>query len=113
MRIGLTIFLAAGLSMPAMAADVIVTTPGAVAPPAVVAPAPPAVVVPSTPGVVVTPSPGDAERHYDRGARAQERANEAAAEGNYGIAAHEQEKADRNFERAQRDSSGAVIVTPH
>lgn len=98
MRIGLTLVLAAGLSMPAMAADVVVTPPGA---------APPAVAVPSTPGVVVTPGPNDAERHMDRAARAQERANEAA-----GMAEHEQEKADRNREKAERDSSGAVTVIP-
>lgn len=107
MRIGLTLFLAAGVSMPAIAADVVVTQPGGVAPPAVVAPAPPAVVVPSSPGVVVTPGAGDAERHMDRAARAQERADDAAA-----TAEREQEKADRNRDKAERDSSGTVTVVP-
>ncbi|MBV9757521.1 MAG: hypothetical protein JO047_10740 [Alphaproteobacteria bacterium] len=94
-----------------MAADVVVTTPAVPAPPAVVVPSAPAVVAPA-PGVVVTPGATDAERHLDKAARAQERANEAAAEGNYGIAADQQEKADRNLDKADRDSTGTVTVIP-
>ena len=95
----------------AAAGDVVVTTPGVVAspPPAVVV-APPVAVAPPAPGVIV--SPGDAERHLDNAARAQEKADQALEDRNYGIAEEQQEKARRERDTAERDSTGTVTVIP-
>jgi opacity protein-like surface antigen len=89
MRLAHAIVLASLLAAPAMAADVLVTPPA--------------------PGVVVTPG-GNPGRDVNQATKHEERANKAAAKGNYGNAAKQENKANRALNKADRDSTGAVVI---
>ena len=84
MRIGLAILLAAGLSIPAMAADVVVTTP----------------------------APGAEAHNLNQADKHENKADRAAENGNFGKAAKQENKADRSLDKADRDATGSVTVVP-
>ena len=88
MRLAYTIALASLLATPAMAADIVVTTPGVVATP---------------PGIVVTPGgPNSPQRDLNQAMRHEEKADRALDNGNYGAAEKQEMKADRDIDKAQR-----------
>jgi len=93
MRLAHTLVLASLLAAPAMAADVVVTTPGVVAP---------------VPGVVVAPGAGNEARDLNQAERHEEKAARALENGNYGTAARQENKADRALDKAERP--GAVVI---
>lgn len=91
MRLAYSLALASLLAAPAMAADVVVTSPPA-------------------PGVVVTPAPNNEARDLNQAAKHEEKAERAAESGNYGNAAKQENKANRSLNKADRDASGNVVI---
>jgi hypothetical protein len=82
MRIGLALLLAVGLSVPAMAAEVVITRP----------------------------HPRAEVHQLNKATKHEYKAYRAEVHGNFGKAAKQEWKADRSYNRAARDSTGRVTV---
>jgi opacity protein-like surface antigen len=82
MRIVHGILFAALMAAPAMADEVVITTPG---------------------------SGGDAQHDLNKAARAEQKADRAAEQGNFGTAAKQEQKADRALRDANRDANDGGV----